>query len=185
MQRRERDVAQQIRVDTLPQIQNAVDTGFSSHTTNRTHQASRHSSLCLCLQKLQGLHADHCEGAAQSTANGRNHPRHATHYLPLSTALFICEVRLQVPLNPVVRRVIKDGVGNGDHQRRHQSTVKRTDSLTCENGFKKRLHPARCSSLQQMCGGIVLVLPSSACIAPTRHSVASTTHQSPLGALGW
>lgn len=65
------------------------------------------------------------------------------------------EIGLQSPLDSVVRGVIQDGVGNGDHQGRNESAVERADALSvigCKRDYA--LHPdvLRCrkSALEQL-----------------------------------
>lgn len=85
----EGDVAQEVRVDALPEVQHAVDAGFAAHALDRSDQTAgpcydEETGKCLPglglgLQKLQRLHADNGEGAGEAAADGRHHPRNPTH----------------------------------------------------------------------------------------------------------
>ena len=84
MQRREGDIAQQVRVNALPEVENAVDLRFAADSTNRADHAAGHSSgesarariprLRLRLEELERLHADDGERATQTASDRRNHP---------------------------------------------------------------------------------------------------------------
>ena len=75
----EGNITQQVGIHAFPKIEHSMNTGFSSHTTNRSHHTSRHTSLRLRFPKLERLHTNHSECSRKTSADGWYHPRNTTN----------------------------------------------------------------------------------------------------------
>ena len=72
----EGDVTQKVRVDTLPEVEYAVDTGLSTHTLDRSDETSRHAAMKRCENAYRAWACvfKNSNGSTQTTASVRARP---------------------------------------------------------------------------------------------------------------